>query len=178
MNGRTVLKWEAAGAFFIIVLGTLLHFCFEWSGGFAPCALFCAVNESVWEHLKLAFWPGLFFALLEFVLWGYKAANFIVAKAVSIYLMPVAIAVFFYGYTAISGTHLLILDILIFVISVLLGQLTSYCIIKSIKNYSKFNKAALLLLAALTLAFSLLTYFAPDFELFIDPRTGEAGIPD
>ena len=178
MNYRNILKWEALGFFFIVIIGTLLHFCFEWSGRFAPLALFCAVNESVWEHLKLGFWPGLFFALLEYILWGNKTTNFLIAKALSLYIMPIVVVILFYSYTAILGTHILLIDILIFVVSVLLAQYISFHIIISPKDYSALNKIALIMLAIITLAFSLFTYFPPKLGLFADPRTGKAGVPE
>src|SRR6056297_1692189 len=61
---RAILSREMAGAVFIILVGSTLHFVFDWTGGWRPAALFAAVNESIWEHLKLAFWPGLAWALL------------------------------------------------------------------------------------------------------------------
>jgi hypothetical protein len=176
LNIKAVFKWEVFGFFFILLIGSLLHFCFEWSGRCVPLALFCAVNESVWEHLKLGFWPGLFFALLEYVLWGKRGANFLVAKTLSLYIMPILTIILFYSYTAILGTHVLWIDLSIFVVSVLLAQYISFQVIISEKNYSSLNKAAFIMLTVLTLAFSLFTYFPPKLELFIDPRTGKPGI--
>jgi hypothetical protein len=177
LDRKTIFKWEAFGFFFIIIIGTLLHFCFEWSGRFPPSALFCAVNESVWEHLKLGFWPCLAFTLFEYILWGKNVNNFIVGKVLPLYIIPIAITVLFYSYTAILGRHTLPLDILIFVLSVLLAQFISYKVMTSYKDYSPLNKTALVLLAILTLAFSLLTYFPPELKPFLDPRTGKPGIP-
>ena len=44
----------------VVVLGCLNHFIYEWTGESPISALFCPVNESVWEHLKLLFFPYLF----------------------------------------------------------------------------------------------------------------------
>ena len=64
MSGRkrSILVFELAGAVFMVVLGSALHFLFDLAGGWPTLALIAAVNESIWEHLKLAFWPGLFWA--------------------------------------------------------------------------------------------------------------------
>ncbi len=59
MNRREIYRWEMAGAAFVIIAGSALHFVFEWSGGFRPVAWLAAVNESTWEHFKLGFWPAL-----------------------------------------------------------------------------------------------------------------------
>ena len=48
-------------------MGTLLHFLFDWTGGNAVVALFSAVNESIWEHLKLLFYPMVLFAVASVV---------------------------------------------------------------------------------------------------------------
>ena len=42
---------------FISVIGTLLHFMYEWSGHNKVVSLFAAVNESTWEHIKIALTP-------------------------------------------------------------------------------------------------------------------------
>ena len=64
---RRIFAYELAGIVFIIFLGSLLHFTFEFSGGNPVVGVFSAVNESIWEHLKLAFWPTILFALIELV---------------------------------------------------------------------------------------------------------------
>ena len=45
------------GAVFTIITGTLLHFVYEWSGESLFVGIFSPINESVWEHLKLLFFP-------------------------------------------------------------------------------------------------------------------------
>jgi hypothetical protein len=57
---KRLLVWETSGVLFIAVFGTSLHFAFELSNFWKPVAIIAAVNESIWEHLKLVFWPGLF----------------------------------------------------------------------------------------------------------------------
>ncbi len=51
----------------VAVLGTLNHFLYELSGGAAIFALFCPVNESTWEHLKLLFFPYLFASIWQYI---------------------------------------------------------------------------------------------------------------
>lgn len=66
MSNRRTFFYELAGIIFIIAFGSVLHFTFEWSGRQVAVGVFSAVNESVWEHLKLGFWPAIAFALFEF----------------------------------------------------------------------------------------------------------------
>lgn len=46
--------------FFISVLGTLLHFAYDWSKHCFLFSIIGAVNESTWEHLKMGMFPFFF----------------------------------------------------------------------------------------------------------------------
>ena len=60
-----ILKFEIIGVFFIIFLGAFLHFTFALSGNNKIVGIFSAVNESTWEHFKLAVFPAFFWLLIE-----------------------------------------------------------------------------------------------------------------
>ena len=173
---KSILRWELGGIFFIIVLGSLLHFAFEWSGRAIPIAPIAAVNESVWEHLKLAFWPALLYAALEYGRFGKSANNFSFAKTLGIYLIPITIVVLYYAYTAILGHGLLIVDIAIFVVAVIVGQLVSYKLLTSSPLPERLNRFALIALAILGILFVLFTFYPPHLPLFRDSVTGGYGI--
>lgn len=53
-----ILAWAAA-----TVGGVLLHFLYDWWPN-AVTALFSPVKESLWEHVKIVYWPYLAAALL------------------------------------------------------------------------------------------------------------------
>lgn len=177
MNKRGILIREIIGFFLITIVGSLLHFCFEWSGFYKPAALFCAVNESVWEHLKMGFWPAFFYALYEYFSFGRRKKNFWVAKTAALYVIPLTITIVFYLVEALAGQHFLWLDIGMFVAAIALSQIVSYRIITGRKDYSAIKKISIALLVILTLAFCLFTYFPPQLDLFKNPHTGTYGIP-
>lgn len=52
------------GIIFATIMGTLAHFLYDWSGKNRVVGLFTPVNESVWEHMKLLFFPMLLYTLL------------------------------------------------------------------------------------------------------------------
>ena len=54
---KSLNLWQLAGFIFTGVAGVLLHFLFEWTGKSIFVAPFAAVNESIWEHMKLLFVP-------------------------------------------------------------------------------------------------------------------------
>jgi hypothetical protein len=173
---KRILRWELGGIAFIVVLGSVLHFVFEWSGGAIPVAWIAAVNESVWEHLKLGFWPALVYAALEYSRFGKSANNFPFAKTLGIYLIPITIVVLYYAYTAILGYGLLAVDIAIFVVAVVVGQLVSYKLLTASPLPERLNRFAPIALVVLGILFVLFTFYPPQFPLFRDPVSGGYGI--
>jgi hypothetical protein len=177
---RRILFFELAGIVFIIIFGSILHFTFEWSGNQAVVGVFSAVNESVWEHLKLGFWPAIVFALIEFKYLDNdlkKApSNFLFAKTIGIYLIPIIIMAIFYSYTAVIGESILFIDILSFVIAVIVGQLVSYRLLTGKTLPYNLDLVSLAALVLLGLAFAIFTFYPPQLPMFQDPITGEYGL--
>jgi hypothetical protein len=173
---RSILKWELIGIAVISLVGSALHFVFGWSGNWAPVGVIAAVNESVWEHFKLAFWPALFYAIGEYPFFRRSARNFMLAKAAGIYAMPIAIAVIFYSYTAIIGHEILIVDILSFFVAVAVGQLTSYKILTIRQLPAWLDKLGLALVILLAIAFGVFTFYPPHLPVFRDAVSGGYGI--
>ena len=174
---QKIKRWETIGAIVIIGFGTTLHFWFEWTGYWKPIALIAAVNESTWEHFKMAFWPGLIFALVEYPFIKQETENFFTAKFAGLFAMPVITTILFYGYTSLTGTHILWVDVLIFISSVIGGQWVSLKILTgSGKKNLRLQNFAIAGLILMLLAFSLLSYYPPRNFLFAHPGTGEYGI--
>jgi hypothetical protein len=174
-KAKSILIFELFGIVLIVLVGSALHFTFKLSGGNPLVGVFSAVNESVWEHLKLSFWPALLYAIVEYRYLKKKTGNFFSAKAVSIYLMPLIIASSFYMYRAFSEENL-VLDILIFILAVAIGQLTSYKLMswkEKSKIYTKTSIIALILLASL---FIIFTFYPPQLPIFQDPISRGYGI--
>lgn len=174
MVTQNLRRWETAGVVFILLAGSALHFAFEWSGYWRPIAWLAEVNESVWEHLKLAFWPAVAFALAEYAAFGGRVPGFWAAESVGIAVMPATIVALFYAYTAILGHGFFALDVLVFFIAaVALGQWVSYRLLSA---KWLMSAAALALPILLALAFVVFSYRPPQVGLFRDGPTGEFGI--
>ena len=174
---RYVLKWELAGIVFVFLLGALLHFVFEWSGSSAAVGAIASVNESVWEHFKQGFWPMCLWAAIEYRFLNWQVNNFLFAKGVAVLLIPVATGLAFYAYTAFTGEEILIVDILIFLAAVSLGQMVSYRILAS-KELPRFTAyAGLAAIIAVGAVLVLFTYFPPHWPILLDKNTGTYGIP-
>ena len=171
---HSILQFEILSTIFILILGTLLHFTFEWSNDNLLVGTFSAVNESTWEHLKLLFFPMLITTIIGYFFFKETISNYLCAKTQGILIAISFIIIFFYTYTGIIGTNFAILDIGSFFIAVLLGEYYTY--IKAQTESSCNNLIALIILLVLFFCFVFFTFCPPHIGLFKDPVTGMFGI--
>ena len=95
MNSKKLFIW---GFLFMSVIGTLLHFVYEWSGNNSIVRLFAPWNESTWEHMKLLFFPML--ALVLFLFFKLPEQSPIpVALSIGTLVGLALIPILFYTYT-------------------------------------------------------------------------------
>ena len=154
-----------------LIIGTILHFTYELSGENNFVASFSAVNESTWEHLKLVFFPMLILGIIEYFVVKKESNNYIEAKTIGIFTAICFIIVFFYTYTGILGTNFFVIDILIFILSIIIGEYVAYRLM-TIENQSTTLSKVLSIgiLIFLLLCFRIFTYNQPKVNLFKDPR--------
>ena len=99
---RSVGLWQLMGFAVTSFAGTLLHFLYEWLGKSPWIAPLSGVNESTWEHMKLLFWPMLFFAVVQsFFFRDCKAFWCIKLRGITLGLA--LIPVLFYTYNGVIG---------------------------------------------------------------------------
>jgi len=173
---KKILIWEMSGILFIFLAGALLHFTFELSGFWKPLAVISAVNESVWEHLKIGFWPAFIWGVIEFFVFGRKVKNFFFAKAISFLIIPALIIALFYSYILLSGKEILAVDITIFFIAIVVAQIISYEIMLIVRKLTFLNIAGVIIIIVCIISFSLFSYFTPRYSLLRDSVTGGYGI--
>jgi hypothetical protein len=164
-----------SGILFIFLAGTALHFLFKLSGDLRPVALIAAVNESVWEHLKIGFWPAFIWAVVELFAFGAKAKNFLFAKGTAFILCALMITGIYY-ITKAAGIESLPIDIANFFVSIVIAQVISYRLVLVQKGHKVLNVIGILFIAACVAAFSTLSYHAPHNPIFLDPVSGGYGI--
>ena len=120
--------WEIIGLFWTLAAGNLLHFVYDWTGSSVAAALFSAVNESTWEHMKLLAVPWILFSLVEYIV--LRSGGIAGPRAVGLLVGLAAIPLLFYGYKGVVGQGNMIVDILIFQVSVLLSFWVSWSLQK------------------------------------------------
>ena len=147
-------------------LGAALHFLYDAAPN-PLTALVSPVNESVWEHLKLLFWPMLLTAF-----WLARSAPDSSALWSGIFTAELAMPLFllgaFYLLKCGFGVVSLPLDIALYVVTMALGFWLAYRVCQS----GKLAKAAgWLLLPVIFYGASLLlfTFAAPPLAVFQPP---------
>lgn len=157
------------GIFIVIVFGTLWHFVYELTGKNFIIGLFFPVSESIWEHMKLCFFPMSLYALYMNKKLKKQYPCITSALLLGILTGTFSIPVIFYTYSGILGFQSLFLDMTTFIVSVLLAFLTAYKLSSSNKlaSYQTLLKALILILLLCFLVFS---YYPPSIGLFTDPE--------
>lgn len=156
------------GFLFTIAIGSLMHYAYEWSGNSLLVGLIAPVNEATWEHMKLIFFPMLFYSIFSI----YKLRDFYpcitTGLSTGLLLGTFLIPVLFYTYTGILGFHILWMDIAVFVLSALIAFIVSYyltitCCFRDCKSF------LLLFTFILILCFFFFTVNPPKIGIFQIP---------
>lgn len=166
MYVKGLKSYIIAGIIFVSILGTLFHFVYNWSGNNVFVGLFTPINESVWEHTKLLFFPMLIYSFYLNKKIGKDNPCLNSAMILGGISGVALIIVMFYTYTGIIGFHTALADISIFYISVILAFCIVYKLAASctVDKYDKLLKLLQILMICLYIIFTL---FPPDIPLFV-----------
>jgi len=170
-------RYEVIGAVIVCILAPVFHFLFEWSGGNPFVGIFAAVNESVWEHTKIVYFPFLFFSVAEYFILKPDFQRFLIAKATSMGLILLLMITFFYTYSGMFGAESLIVDIIFTFVLTIIAFMVSYKIYLSKRGSGQYFLPALILFFAVLAMELLFTAFPPHIPLFQDSVTGVFGFP-
>lgn len=108
---------------FVVLLGVFLHFAYELSGENPIVGLFANINESVWEHLKLIFFPMLILTLWDLFSTQRNNLCFLPARTIGTLTGMAFIVIAYYTITGILGFQTDWINILIYLLSVLVAFL-------------------------------------------------------
>ena len=172
---RSVSLFEFFGFAVSTLLGTLLHFMYDWLGGALWIAPFSGVNESTAEHMKLLFWPMFIYAVIQsFFFKGYE--NFWYIKLKGILFGIGLIPILFYSYNGIIGKSPDWINIAIFFICAAVAYISETRAFKKDNKARLSSKTSLLILLIIGLLFGIFTFKTPKIAIFKDPISGSYGI--
>lgn len=161
MKKRFIFAWALAAA-----AGTGLHFLYE----LAPVplvGLFAPVNESVWEHLKLLYWPFLLAAAVLSHMMKDRLRAWSAFLA-SLLLQPLLLTALFYLFHGGLGLESPILNILLYYGVLAAGFWGAFELYGS--GAAESSLGLLIVLAAIYgVCLMVFTLAAPNLPIFIAP---------
>lgn len=172
---RSVGLWQLVGFAATSLIGTLLHFLYEWLGESVWVAPFSGVNESTWEHMKLLFWPMFAFAVFQSFFFKDRE-DFWCVKLKGILLGQALIPIIFYTYNGAIGRSPDWLNIAIFFVSAAIAYIYETRRFNDPTEYCRNPRIAIFILCVLAAMFVIFTFKTPHIEIFRDPLTLSFGI--
>ncbi len=175
MRKKLFLRLEVAGPVIVFIIASLLHFIYGLNPNLLT-SLFGAVNESVWEHIKIFSIAYLFYSFIELLTAKPLFKRFVAAKTAGVIIQGIFIPLAYYAYTLIVKKPLFIVDLLIGFLAAVVGFLVSYKLYNSGREIEKYFLTSLMLLFLILMSLLCFTYFPPEAELFRDVVTSEYGV--
>ncbi len=172
-TGRNFAIASILSILVIFSLSGLQHFLYQWtSSNFV--ALFAPVNESVWEHTKLIFYPTIVFWFCQYLAFrkttDFGLSNWILGAALSsvvgIYLVLSNYYLFFKGF---SVPESLPVHLVIELIAIIAGQSFGYWALLKMRENKKIGILSLFIILTLTAIFCVFSFLPPSAEMFIPP---------
>lgn len=165
---KSLKSYTILGIILVSILGTLLHFAYEFTNKNPVVSLFVPVNESTWEHMKLIFFPMLLYTIYSNKKLSSEYPCVYSASSFGILLGTILIPILFYTYSGILGYNIDFVNILTFFISVLIAFLSYYKLTLSC-NLQKYKLFLNIFVLLFFIAFIFFTIYPPDIGIFISP---------
>lgn len=173
---KKLLKIDMIGFVVVCITGTLMHFIFHWSGENTIVGLFCPINESPWEHLKMLFFPFLIFTVFAERKLKQDKFNIWFAGYISILTGMTATLCYFYTLNGALGGNNEWVNISSFFAGLAIAFVVNYFLVNNSIGRGFPNGIAGGMLILTTLAFILFTFKPPIIPLFQDPQNFTFGI--
>lgn len=173
---KKLLKLEILGFIITSILGTLLHFAFEWSGESRIIALFAPINESPWEHMKMLYFPFFTFTIYTKFKLAKDKFNVYYSNYTAIVLGMIATLCYYYTLNGMLGGNNEWVNLSSFFVGMAAAFIISYFLINNTVGRGMPNAIAGIMLVVTCLAFFLFTFKPPLIPLFQDPINFTFGI--
>lgn len=156
-------KWKLVLAFLLTcAAGALLHFVYQWLPS-PLTALIAPVNESLWEHGKIIFWPYLAAALI--LNRGRSRESLRPWLLSAVLLVALMLSVGYLYHIVLSG-EAMVFDLVLFAVLMALGFLLPHLFPGPWDGFAW--ELAAWLAAALGVALVLFSFWPPSGVLFTD----------
>lgn len=177
MDMNQIIKLDYYMILPLFLIGSSMHFIYEWSRHNRKVAILGAVNESYWEHIKIAFWPVFILYLVEFSLGGWKIHSFLPAKTIALYAIVIFMISSVFIYKHYTKRNILALDIGLFGLTIATAQIIGINLLRDLSPSLLTTYISIFFLLTILLSFASFTLRPPlETDVFIDPTTGKYGL--
>ncbi len=175
MDDRSISTVKVIGMVCFIMLGLVFHDLYEITGN-TYLGIISPVNESKWEHWKMAFFPVLIVSLFEYRFIKAYASNYIISLAVGILVFLIITFGSIELYDIFIGYTPLFIHVSTFLLGGIACQMIRYYIILRTKPSKTFFVSGYAILLILFVLFAVFTFLPPKTQYFRDPLTDTYGI--
>ena len=152
------------------LLGTIFHFVYDLTGKNNLVGLIFPINESIWEHMKLVFYPMV-------ILWAvtlhrthmsppFRWQNRWLACLISVIIGILLTASLFYLFNCGFLAASLFLDLMLYAISMLIGQFHATLLTFHATIPKWAGTLSIILLIALAFLFACFSLYPPELPIF------------
>ena len=185
---KKILWLEIAGFVFTLVAGTVMHFGLELTGFARSWAWLFPVNESPWEHLKLSFYPIVFWGLHQYAILQRSPAlrpsapggvrNVWLARLLGAYVALMTTVVSWSLQYWLMRRSILAVDIAMMYGGLLASALLCWSLLSArpLRHPQRLSRCGFAGLALLLVCFSLFSYYVPRSRLWMDRKCQSFGI--
>lgn len=159
----------------VIVVGLMLHELYK-ATGIEFFGIISPVNESKWEHWKIAFFPMLIIGVIEYIYSRPVKTSFIFPLVAGI---AAFIIITFGGnelYELFFGESHLPVHMLTFILGAIGGQFVRYRLMEKLDVKASYTVTAWIILVLSILVFAKFTYDPPRTKYFKDSLSNTYGI--
>lgn len=167
-------RYQWLGLVVISLLSIPLHFTYEWLGQQAVIGLFTPTNESIWEHLKLIYWPIVLWWGIGFIVFRNSKQlswlKWLTAATVSLMVIMAFIVGWYYTWVYGVGKSSSLIHMSSLFIAVPIGQLLGIHVYRVVKPRFIYQVISLILFILFGVMFIYFTFAAPDLPIFVIPN--------
>lgn len=175
-----VRKWFLFSIPSIFLMGSLFHFVFEFTGKNIMLAPFFPVNESVYEHLKLTFYPILLWQLIGYVFLKNKITFIfkkqIIFTAIAVITSSSLMVFLYYSVLGAFNIHSITADISFYFISIVIGQSLGLHLYNKCEDNRNLFLLSIAIVLFMFISFIIFTFIPPKLPLFLESSSGTYGI--
>ena len=172
---KKLYSLQIKGFIFTSILGVLLHYLFDFTDKSMIVALFSPVNESIWEHLKLIYFPMTIYSLIEIKYLQNEYSIFWCVKLLGVLSSILLTPILYYTLNGAFGTLPDFVNIIIYFASIAFGYWLEAILFINNTIDCKNPHIAKYIVLLISVLFMFFTFLPPQIPLFKDPVTSTYG---